>query len=231
MKQKALIISFCLVLGLVLSNLLTITSLSLAKEIKSKFSVNENIGQENGLPPGEEGRTIKYEKDVQYKGIKYLSFGKEKFTSFVESTPGNFLKVAAYYSPFLILLLVITYFLRKRYKKKRKRGNGSSNRYEIKEVQKQPKVLENKGEIELVPFTKKSRIATNIQIHETRRLLQKWEAGLISKRMKREAETINEWFERINGPKEIIPIYEKVRYGEKSCTEDELSFIKNTLRL
>lgn len=49
--------------------------------------------------------------------------------------------------------------------------------------------------------------------------------------MKREAETINEWFERIIGPKEIIPIYERVRYGEKSCTEDEIRFMKNTFKL
>jgi len=49
--------------------------------------------------------------------------------------------------------------------------------------------------------------------------------------MKREAETINEWFERIKGPLEIIPIYEKVRYGEKNCTEEGIKFIKNSLKL
>jgi cbb3-type cytochrome oxidase subunit 3 len=229
LKQKALIISLFLVLGIVFSNLLTISSLSLAKEIKSKFSVDENLGQEIGPPPSGEGRTIKYEKGVYYKGIKCLSFAKEKFEPLLNISPGNFLKTAATFSPFLILILVITYFLRKHYKKKRKRS--IINRSEIEEVQKQPTALENKDEIEIFPSKVKKRVVTSIQIHETRRLLQKWEAGLISKRMKREAETINEWFKRINGPIEIIPIYEKVRYGEKSCTEDELRFIKCTLNL
>lgn len=227
MKQKALIISLFLLVGLVLSNFLTISSLSLAKEIKSKFSVDENLRQEDGPPPSREGRTIGYGKD-DYEGVKYFLNLKEKLAPFIDSTQGNLFKIAAYCSPLLILILVITYFLRKRYKKRKR---SSSTRFEIKEVQKQPNVLKSKDRTDIVPIPKKPRLATSMKIHETRRLLQKWETGLDSKRMKREAETINEWFERINGPIEIIPIYERVRYGEKSCTEDELRFIKYTLKL
>lgn len=228
LKQKVLIISLFLVLGFILSGLLTITSLSLTKEVKSTFSVDEKeVEYGNGLPPGsEDGRTIEYGKGG-FVGISTML--NENILPFANTMPiNNRLKVATYYLSFLLVLVGIIYFLRKSYKKKTKSKNDRS--YKIEETKKQPTVLEKNDEIEVVPSTKEIR-ATTIEIHESRRLLQKWEAGLVEKKMKRETETINEWFERINGPIDIIPIYERVRYGEKSCTEEELRFIKNTLKL
>lgn len=231
MKRKALIITVFLVTGLVFSNFLAISSLSLTKQIKSTFSEEKNLGQEIERPSSGEGRTINYEKGVYYEGTRFLTFVKERFPPFEAISTGDFLKGATRYSASIILLLVISYFLRKLYKKKRKKSSEIDSKIE-EGAQKQPKVIEKNVGIDILPFTRKKPIlATNIQIHESRKLLQQWEARLDMTRMKREAETINEWFERINGPKEIIPIYERVRYGEKNCTEEELRFMKNTFKL
>jgi len=230
MKQKVLIISLFLVIGLVLSSLLAITSLSFTKQIKSTFSEFHNTESLDGYakPPSGE-MTVLEDKEGVDEGIPVLMFFKDKIAPFVSSNPGNINQMAAFYIPLIILLFILTYFGVKRYVKKRKKSN--HNLHEIEKVQKQPVALKNKIENDTPPFTKGKRVATNIQIHETRRLLQNWEARLSGNRTKKEAETINEWFERINGPTEIIPIYERVRYGEKSCTEDELRFIKNSLKL
>ena len=231
MKQKVLIISLFLVVGFVLSSLLSITSLSLSKQIKSSFSEFDNNELLDGFtnPNVGEMKVLEDKKGVD-EGIPVLILLKDKFAPFVSSSPRNINKLAAFYIPLIILLCMLTsYFFVKRYVKKRKKSN--TNRYEIEKMLQQPVALINKIENDTPPFIKEKREATNIQLHETRRLLQKWEAGLVKKRMKREAETINEWFERIKGPLEIIPIYEKVRYGEKNCSEEEIKFIKISLKL
>jgi len=161
-----------------------------------------------------------------------LSFSnfREKILPSEDTTQRTNLKAAVFYSLLVILLFITIYFLRKRYKKNNNRSN--NNQYEVEEDLKKLALLKNKDSKEITPlFSKEKSVETPIPIHEIRRYLQKWEAGLVGKRMKREAETINEWFERIKGPLEIIPIYEKVRYGEKNCTEEEIKFIKNSLKV
>lgn len=247
MKQKALIISLFLILGFVFSSLVSITSLSFTKQIKSIFSDDNNELIEDFVKLPTEEKKIQEDKKSN-KLLEWLTKPPTGELKFVEEKKGSDevlpvlnlkekifpseditqrtnLKAAIYYS--LLVIFIIMYFLRLRYKKKNNRR--SNNRYEVEEEQIKP-VLK-KAVIEITPFTKGKRVATTIPIHEIRKLLQEWEAGLVGKRIKKEAETINEWFERINGPAEIIPIYEKVRYGEQNCTEDEIRFIKNTLKL
>lgn len=64
--------------------------------------------------------------------------------------------------------------------------------------------------------------------NEIRRLFKEWQGGLRNDQMKRSHETIQEWFDRIEGPTELIPIYEKVRYGNHSFSrgEYELFFLR-----
>lgn len=229
MKQKVLFMSLFLVFSLFLSGLVATTSLSVTNQIKSTFekSGNEESGGSARPPSGE--MTVLEDKVGVDEGIPVLLLFKDKITPFITASPGNVNKIVTFYLPLIILLLLITYFFIKHSRKKRKKSN--QNRYEIVEAKKQPVTLKNKGENDVPSSTKGKKIATNIQINETRRLLQKWEARLSVGETKKEAETINEWFARINGPMEIIPIYEKVRYGEKTCTEDELTFIKIALKL
>ncbi|MEL3972121.1 hypothetical protein AAEO50_07505 [Rossellomorea oryzaecorticis] len=63
-----------------------------------------------------------------------------------------------------------------------------------------------------------------------RQLLFDWESHLNTLNRKRSHETIHEWFGRIKGPVEIIPIYEKVRYGGKPFTYEEVLLLKRFLK-
>ena len=228
MNKKVLFISLFLIFGIVLSGLLTMTSLSLTKQIKSTFGEEENVEFDGfaNLPAGE--MTVLEDKVGVDEGIPVFMFLKDKFSPFVSSNPLNMNKKGAFYIPLLMLLFITSYFVVKRFRKERKKGK---NNYENEEMQKQTVAIKNSVKKEIPPLIKEKRVATNNQINETRRLLKKWEARLTGGETKNDAETINEWFKRINGPIEIIPIYEKVRYGEKPCTEDELRFIKNTLQV
>ena len=227
MKQKVLLMSLFLVFSIFLSSLVAITSLSLTNQIKSTFGKEENEEFEGFAMPFSGEMTLLKDKVGVEDGIPILMFFKDKFTPFESSSPGNKNKTTVFSFPLIILLFLITYFFIKHYKKKRKKR--INNHYEIEEAQKV--VLKNKVEYDITPSTMEKKVTTTIQLNETRRLLQRWEARLSRGGKKKEAETINEWFERINGPIEIIPIYERVRYGEKSCTEDEFIFLKNTLKL
>lgn len=228
MNKKVLFISLFLVFGIVLSGLLTMTSLSLTKQIKSTFGEEENVEFDGFANPPAGEMTVLEDKVGVDEGIPVVMFLKDKFSPFLSSKPLNMNKTVAFYIPLLMLLFITSYFVAKRFKKVRKKRN---NNYEIEETQKQIVAIKNSVKNDLPLLTKEKRVATKIQINETRRLLRKWEARLSRGETKKDAETINEWFKRINGPIEIIPIYEKVRYGEKTCTENELRFIKNTLQL
>lgn len=251
MKQKMLIISLFLVVGLVISSLLAITSLSFTKQIKSTFNDDNNELFEDFIKLPTEEKKVQEDKKSN-KLVEWLTKPptgvqkfveekkgsdevlpvlnlKEKISPFKDTTQRTNLKVAVFYSLLVILVFINIYFLRKRYKKN---NNGSSNnQYEVEEDLKKLSLLKNKDGNEITPHTKGKGVATPIPIHEIRSSLQKWEAGLVAKKMKREAETINEWFDRIKGPIEIIHIYEGVRYGEKTCTDEELTFIKKALKL
>jgi len=252
MKQKVLIISLFLVVGLVISSLLSITSLSFTKQIKSTFSDDNNELFEDFIKLPTEKKKVQEDKKSN-KLVEWLKNpptgelkfveekkgsdevlpvvnSKEKILPSEDNTQRTNLKAAVFYSLLVMFLFITIYFLRKRYKKK---NNGSSNnQYEVEEDPKKLALLKNKdgNEITLL-FSKEKSVATSIPIHEIRKLLQEWQALLAGKSIKKEAETINEWFERIKGPIEIIPIYEKIRYGEKNCTEEEIKFIKNSLKL
>jgi len=228
LNKKVLFISLFLVFGIVLSGLLTMTSLSLTKQIKSTFGEEKNVEFDGFANPPAGEMTVLEDKVGVDEGIPVVTFLKDKFSPFLSSNPLNMNKTVAFYIPLLILLFITSYFVAKRFKKERKKGK---NNYENEETQKQTVAIKNIVKKDIPPLIKEKRVATNNQINETRRLLKKWEARLTGGETKKDAETINEWFKRINGPIEIIPIYEKVRYGEKTCTEDELRFIKNTLQL
>jgi hypothetical protein len=68
------------------------------------------------------------------------------------------------------------------------------------------------------------------KLNEIRQMLINWESHLNTLNRKRSHETIHEWFRRIKGPVEIIPIYEKVRYGGKSFTYEEVQLMKRFLK-
>ena len=144
MKQKVLIISLFLVVGFVLSSLLSLTSLSLSKQIKSTFSEFDNNELLDGFTKPNVGEMkVLEDKEGVDEGIPVLIL-KEKFAPFVSSSPRNINQLAAFYIPLIILLFILTYFFVKCYVKKRKKSN--TDRYEIEKVLKQPVELINKIE-------------------------------------------------------------------------------------
>ena len=52
-----------------------------------------------------------------------------------------------------------------------------------------------------------------------RKTLVEWERTLPFHEQRRSYETIQQWLKRICRTRDIIPIYESVRYGEKTYTE------------
>ncbi|HDX9578489.1 TPA: hypothetical protein ROX88_002026 [Bacillus pseudomycoides] len=81
-------------------------------------------------------------------------------------------------------------------------------------------------------YTKTTTIAdehTNniISIHnEIRQELIKWENTLPKHNRRKPYETVQQWLLRLNKPANIIPIYEKVRYGEKEYSASDLELVK-----
>ncbi|HDX9579803.1 TPA: hypothetical protein ROX88_003406 [Bacillus pseudomycoides] len=67
----------------------------------------------------------------------------------------------------------------------------------------------------------------SIVIHsEIRQELIKWEKKLDDHKRRKPHETMQQWLLRIKKSPNIIPIYEKVRYGEKEYSVEDLEFVK-----
>lgn len=61
---------------------------------------------------------------------------------------------------------------------------------------------------------------------EVRAMLIKWELTLSKFEKRRLQETVQQWFSRIHKNSNIIPIYEKVRYGEETASNEELQMMR-----
>jgi hypothetical protein len=83
--------------------------------------------------------------------------------------------------------------------------------------------------VDLQDTEDESLILSEENLNEIRQMLKEWESHLNTLNRKRTHETIQEWFKRINGPTEIIPVYEKVRYGRKPFNHKELHLLKKFL--
>ena len=65
-------------------------------------------------------------------------------------------------------------------------------------------------------------------IHNEIRLeLMNWEKKLPKHNRRKPYETMQQWLQRINKPATIIPIYEKVRYGEKEYSASDLESVRH----
>ncbi|MCM3735421.1 hypothetical protein M3215_06215 [Bacillus cytotoxicus] len=62
--------------------------------------------------------------------------------------------------------------------------------------------------------------------NEIRQELIKWENNLPKHNRRKPYETVQQWLLRLNKPANIIPIYEKVRYGEKEYSASDLELVK-----
>ncbi|WP_242216774.1 hypothetical protein [Bacillus cereus group sp. BfR-BA-01380] len=62
--------------------------------------------------------------------------------------------------------------------------------------------------------------------NEIRLELMKWEKQLPKHNRRKPYETLQQWLLRLNKPANIIPVYEKVRYGEKEYSASDLESVK-----
>ncbi|WP_141771645.1 hypothetical protein [Bacillus sp. 491mf] len=62
--------------------------------------------------------------------------------------------------------------------------------------------------------------------NEIRQALIKWEKTLPKHNRRKPYETVQQWLSRLNKPANIIPIYEKVRYGEREYSASDLELVK-----
>lgn len=66
--------------------------------------------------------------------------------------------------------------------------------------------------------------------NEIRQELIQWEKNLPKHNRRKPYETVQRWLLRLNKPTNIIPIYEKVRYGEKEYSASELELVRRWVK-
>jgi hypothetical protein len=219
MKYRMMTIAFVLLIACLISLSLTSLSTTLSSSVKDHLFTDEDIemkGQTHFT-----GEYTELDEEAQ-EGTEVEPLLKTVLSPFMGEDTSNKKRNYLLFSVLALCTGITGYFIYRKYRKNQQ-GNDKS-------TPSSPDVTKNDEEVsvEHSPSLKKE---TQSNIHLVRKHLQKWEKTLSSHKQKRPAETINEWFTRINGPMEIIPIYEKVRYGESGCSEKEWQLVKRVLKL
>lgn len=150
-----------------------------------------------------------YYKKGDFKGIprdRKVPIGGEEFLGV--STGNIFIQIGIL---FLVMLIVFFIFRRMR-NKKQQIHNISLKQKEIRKVE---------GNAE-----QEDQDSFILPIEEVRAMLIKWELTLLKFEKRRFQETVQQWFSRIRKSDTIIPIYEKVRYGEGTASNEELQMMR-----
>jgi flagellar basal body-associated protein FliL len=221
MKKTFFILVF-LIIGLAAAFLLSKSSMSVSDKIKSFYSNTEEVQSAGEGPPikikADELSVLEEAPDlsdaVRRRIIVIGEVPLDTFTSKGSTLRNTMITVVVVLS--VILVAVLWY----RFYKKR------SNVQEEQFISDSPK---QKNDEEKLNQNSKVLSLSNTEINEVRVMLRQWEKRLSTFNKRRNNETISEWFQRIKGPVEIIPLYEKVRYGYAEISKDE--FEKFTARL
>lgn len=218
MKYRMMTIAFVLLIACLISLSLTSLSTTLSSSVKDHLFTDEDIemkGQTHFT-----GEYTELEEEAQ-EGTEVEPLLEAVLSPFMGEERSKMKRNYLLFSLMALGIGITGYFV---YRKYRKNQQGKD-----KSTSSSPVVEKNDEEVsvEHSPSLKKE---SQSNIHLVRKYLQKWEKTLGTNNQKRPAETINEWFKRINGPMEIIPIYEKVRYGESGCSEKELQLVKRVLK-
>jgi hypothetical protein len=226
MLKKILFGLVFLILISVVGMVIERTSMLAADKIKSFYKEDEgeklgDMTDVNVIDYIPKWREVDEDEEVPDDGrrqeVIVLKWGKE----IIKSNMGlvEFLKESAK-TPFPYILLLLIFLLFKYYKKRKKKNTRQIDSF----------VLSKEGRTEKSSHTLPGEEQPlSLELHQTRKVVRKWESGLPFYQKKRPHETIHEWFRRIDGPYEIIPIYEKVRYGGQDSSEEELLLLKSNL--
>jgi LPXTG-motif cell wall-anchored protein len=121
---------------------------------------------------------------------------------------------------FIIVFILLGTILFIFFKKKKKKNQSIFPIEESRKLSKTSKT--NKKETNL---NKQSLLPTE----QIRIMLIEWEKQLPKSQQRKSYETIQQWFERIGKNHEIVPFYEKVRYGKKQILNEEIELVRKFL--
>ncbi|MEL3974764.1 DUF4129 domain-containing protein [Rossellomorea oryzaecorticis] len=156
--------------------------------------------------------------DGRRQEVIVLKWGKEIIKD--NMTLVEFLKKSAK-TPLPYILLLLSFLLFRFYKNRKKKNTKQIDRFLLSKEGRTGKSVNATSDVE--------QTLSLEELHQVRKVVRKWESGLPFYHKKRPHETLHEWFRRIDGPHEIISIYEKVRYGGQESSEQELLLLKSTL--
>ncbi|EOO38702.1 MULTISPECIES: hypothetical protein [Bacillus] len=210
---RALIILFFAVSAITLSqgvvHVQDIVKERFFSEKKSEKIYKETINNENNEDYGTplEKTKVGDNGNRTTTGKKFKGFERESSWGGVFSMLSNSWISIAFY---VIIVMSIIYSI---YKYIRKRLTKTEIVQEKESVTKQTVVRTIKDE-KTIDQSEKSLPTDTI-----RKTLVEWERTLPFHEQRRSYETIQQWLKRICRTRDIIPIYESVRYGEKTYTE------------
>ncbi|MCA0149683.1 hypothetical protein LCD52_12855 [Rossellomorea vietnamensis] len=219
MKYRMMTIAFVLLIACLISLSLTSLSTTLSSSVKDHLFTDEDVdmkGQKHF-----NGEYTELDEEAQ-EGTEVEPLLEAVLSPFIGEDTSKTKRNYLLFSLLALCTGITGYFI---YRKYRKNQQGKD-----KSTPSSPVAAKNDEEVS-VEYSPSLKNESQSNIHLVRKYLQKWEKTLGTHNQKRPAETINEWFKRINGPMEIIPIYEKVRYGESGCSEKELQLVKRVLKL
>ncbi|EJS69359.1 hypothetical protein CN425_09615 [Bacillus cereus] len=181
-------------------------------EKKSEKIYKETINNENNENNEDYGRPLEDTKvgenrDRTPTGKKFKGFKKDNSWGDVFSFLSNSWITVVFY---VVIAAVITYFL---YKSVRKKLMKSEIEQEKQSVTKEYTVRTEKNQKVM------HQLEQTLPTDTIRKTLVEWERTLPFHEQRRSYETMQQWLKRICRTRDIIPIYESVRYGEKTYTE------------
>ena len=161
--------------------------------------------------PAPDGELTELEDEGDYEGQPIQLPLKDKILNTINESIKNNKK--SWITTLIITATIILAFL---YFKKKKPTESSPTLH--------PKQQVNTETTTTIADEHKSDI--NSIHNEIRQALIKWEKTLPKHNRRKPYETMQKWLSRLNKPANIIPIYEKVRYGEREYSASDLELVK-----
>ncbi|WP_020062951.1 hypothetical protein [Bacillus sp. 123MFChir2] len=160
---------------------------------------------------------IEIEDDGDQEGPPIQIPWKDKILGAINETIQNNKK-----SWLTIIIITATIILAFLYFKKKKHRKSTESPSIVRPIQ--------QTHTETTPMADKHNNDINSIHNEIRLELMKWEKNLPKHNRRKSYETVQRWLLRLNKPTNIIPIYERVRYGEKEYSASELELVRRWVK-
>lgn len=181
------------------------------------------IGGGKAIPPEEDSDSgglyemedlPDFDKDGYYKKKNHKGIPRDRKVPIggIEFLGGSTENIFIQIGIFVLVMLIIFFIFRRMRNKKQEIHLIDTKQKEIRKVE---------GNVE-----QEEQDSLMLPIEEVRAMLIKWEMTLPKFEKRRLQETMQQWFSRIHKGDTIIPIYEKVRYGEGTASNEELQVMR-----